>query len=170
LGYIAVWKVLEEVTIDFRKKGVTVPLEVMNDLKNAKTMTTVLKADPSRGETARKIEEYLGNVESYLISEGNKRFGVSYVDQWLKRADEARNTIDYEEKEKLGPGLPRQKNWIRIMPSPELSIEKLKELVAESKLTYNVQTDGYLLVHGEDKTVRDFVKILATKYKAKTEE
>lgn len=167
MGYIAVWKVLEGVITDFRKKGVTVSPEVLNDLKNAKTIIKVLKADPSRGETVNKIEEYLGNVESYLISEGQKRFGESYADQWLKRTNEARSAIDDEEKEKLVPGLPRQKNWIRIMPSPELSLEKLKELAEESKLSYTIETDGYLLVHGEDKTVKDFVKTLATKTQSK---
>jgi len=87
MGYVAVWKVLEEIITDFRKKGVIVPVEVMNDLKSANTMIKVLKADPSRGGITQKIEEYLGSIESYLIPQGQKIFGVEHVKGWLKRLE-----------------------------------------------------------------------------------
>jgi hypothetical protein len=164
LGHVAAWKVLEEMIGDFRKKGATVPAEVMGDLKNAKTMIKILKADPSRGEILQKIDEYMGNVESYLVSEGAKRFGPEYIEEWLKRVEGAgRKIADEEEEERFIPGLPRQQTWIRVLPSVELSLEKLKALAQESSLLYNVQPDGYLLVYGEDKTVKAFVKKIATK-------
>lgn len=170
MGHLAVWKVLEEMIADFRKKGVTVPAEVIGDLKNTKTMIKILKADPSRGEILQKIDEYMGNVESYLVSEGTKRFGPEYVEEWLKRVEDAgRKVPDEEEEERFILGLPRQRNWIRVMPSAELPLEKLKTLAQESNLSYSVQPDGYLLVYGEDKTIKAFVKKIATRGRSKAE-
>jgi len=40
--YEQVWKVLEEIVIELRKKGVITPLNVMNDLKSAKVLINVL--------------------------------------------------------------------------------------------------------------------------------
>ncbi len=38
---------------------------------------------------SEKVEEYLGNVESYLITEAQKSFGSESVDHWLRRLEEA---------------------------------------------------------------------------------
>ncbi|MEM3766279.1 MAG: DUF2096 family protein, partial [Candidatus Bathyarchaeia archaeon] len=85
---MSVWKVLEEMVTDFRKKGVSIPSNIFDDLKYARILINVLKADPSRLETSQKIEECLNNVESYLISEGQK-FGEKYVEEWLEKLEEA---------------------------------------------------------------------------------
>jgi hypothetical protein len=166
MGYMAAWKVLEEMIADFRKKGVAVPAEIMSDLRSAKTLISVLKADVSRVDTSQKIEEYLLHVESYLVSEGQKLFGAEYVEEWLKRLDEATRKISEEEEEETRfiPGIPRQRKWIRVKPSSELSMEKLKALADEAHLLYDVQNDGCLLVCGEDEGIKDFVKKMATKY------
>jgi hypothetical protein len=164
MGYSAVWKVLEEMITDFRKKGLTVPTEILDDLKSAKTLINVLKADPTHGETVQKIEDYLGNVESYLISEGTKNFGDRYTSEWLKRLDEAGKVPFIEEEEiRFVPGLPREQKWIRVKPSADLPIEKLKSLAEESNLSYNFQSDGYLLVYGEENRIKEFVKKVAIK-------
>ena len=169
MEYLAVWKVLEEMITDFRKKGVAIPSEVMNNLKSAKTMINILRADASRIETAQRIEEYLGSVESSLVSEGQKRFGTKYAAEWLKRLDEAgRKTLAEEEEEaKFVPALPREQKWIRVRPSPELPIEKVKTLAEQSNLAYSIQKDGFLLVYGKDEQLKDFVKKMATKHKPK---
>jgi hypothetical protein len=165
MGYLAVWKVLEEMILEFRKRGITIPAKVMDNLKSARTMIKILKADPSHGETMQKIEEYLSEVESYLISEGQKNFGAEYVDKWLKRLDEASMRIpDLEEEEtRFVPGLPREQRWIRVKPSAELPIEKLKALAEESNLLCELQSDGCLLVYGEGERLKEFVKKMAKK-------
>jgi len=171
MGYLAVWKVLEEMITDFRKRGVVVPEGVISDLKSAKTMIKILKADPSRGETVQKIEEYLGNVEAHLVSEGQKMYGTEYVDEWLKRLDEASRKIHDEEEEgtRFISGLPREQKYIRIKPSAELPLKRLKVLAEESSLLYNVQDDGCLLVYGEEERIKDFVKKIATKHRLEAE-
>jgi hypothetical protein len=170
MGYLAIWKVLEKTVTDFKKKGITVPPHVISDLKNAKTIIKILKADPSHGENLQRIEEYLGNVESYLVSEGQKRFGQAYVDGWLERRDEAgRQIVDEEEEEtRIISGVPREQKWIHLTPSEDLPVERLKAFANELSLSYKVQTDGCLLVFGPGTVLKDFVKKVAAKHKPKT--
>ncbi|MEM3703791.1 MAG: DUF2096 family protein [Candidatus Bathyarchaeia archaeon] len=170
MGYLAVWKVLEEMITDLKKRGVSVPADIFNDLKCAKTLINVLKADPASLETSQKIEECLNNVEAYLITEGQK-FGDKYVEAWIKKLEEAsRKVLDEEEKEnRFVPGLPRDQRWLRIKPSKEMTIEALKTLAGESNLSFGVQSDGCLLVYGDDERLKDFVKKMATKYGYKPE-
>jgi hypothetical protein len=169
MGYLAIWKVLEEMTTDFRRRGVTVPSNVIDDLKYARTLINVLKADPSRLETVQKIEECLNNVESYLISEG-QRFGDKYVEEWIRKLEEASRRIDEDEGvSRFVPGLPREQRWVRVKPSEEMPLETLKSLAEDLNLSHEVQSDGYLLVYGEDQRVKEFVKKMATKYGLKAE-
>jgi hypothetical protein len=160
MGYSNVWKILEELIADFRKKEVTVPAEIMSDLKSAKTLINVLRADPSNVDTSQKIDGYLLNVESHLVSEGQRKFGTEYAEKWLRRLDEARKISPEKEQTetKFVPGVRHGHTWIRIKPSAELPIEKLKTLAEESHLSFNVQDDGCLLVYGEDGRIKEFIK------------
>jgi hypothetical protein len=173
MGHLAAWKVLEQMIADFRKRGITIPAEIMNDLKSAKTLINILKADPCRIDTSQKIEAYLLNLESYLVSEGQKKLGAKYVEEWLRQLDEAsqkpREEEVAEEETRFIPGLPRDQKWIRVKPTAELTLEKIEALAKEVNLSFNVQNDGYLLVFGEDERIKEFVKKMATKYGLKVE-
>jgi hypothetical protein len=165
MGYLAAWKVLEQMVTDFKKRRAPVPAEVIRDLKNAKTTIKILQADPSRWENAQKTEEYLANVECYLVSEGQRRFGQTYVDGWLKRKDQAAKTVDEEEEAKFISGLPRGQEWIRLTPSKDLPIGKMKTLAEESNLLYKVQSDECLIFFGPAAALKDFVKKIAVKHR-----
>jgi len=169
MGYLAAWKVLEEMITDFRKKGITLPADMISNLRHAKTLINVLGADPTRLDTSQKVEEHLLNIESYLVSEGQKRLGKGYAEQWLKRLNEASSKIiEEEEKEtKFIAGVPREQKWIRVRPSAELPIEGIKALAEKLCLSFNLQNDGCLLVYGEDRSIKDFVKKMTAKYKCK---
>ena len=160
MGYLAVWKVLEEMVIEFRKKGLPVPATVMNDLKSARTMIKIMNADASRGETALKIEEYLGNVEAYLVTEAQKAFAPEYIDDWLRRLQEASCEIreEKEEEPRFIAGIPRDQKWIRVEPLANLPLEKLKQLAEESNLSCSIQENGRLLVYGKAEDIKEFVK------------
>ncbi|MBC7130884.1 DUF2096 family protein, partial [Candidatus Bathyarchaeota archaeon] len=115
MGYSAVWKVLDKMIADFRKRGIEVPAEIVSDLRHAKTFINILRADPSNSEANQRIEEYLRNVESYLISEAIEKLGKEYTDTWLKRIEEAEKVpFDYNEEYRFVPNLPRDKKWVRI--------------------------------------------------------
>lgn len=168
MGRPEAWKVLEETIADFRKKGVVVPTEIMTELTSAKTLIHILKADPSCADVEQRIEECLMNVESYVISKGQMMFGIEYVDKWSKKLDEAskRTPEKTEEKIRPVPHLPRDEEWMRIKPSAQLPIDKLKSLADELHLSCEVQED-FLLVHGKDERLKEFVKEIATRLETK---
>lgn len=169
MGYLDTWNVLEEMIADFRRRRQSVPTRIMNDLKSAKTMIRILRADVNCGEAAQKIDGYLGSVESYLVSEGEKTFGAAYAEEWLERLGEAgRRPTREEEATRFVSGLPREHSWIRVRPSDELSIERLETLAEVSSLSFRIQDDGSLLVFGREDRVRNFVKKMTTEYGLKT--
>jgi hypothetical protein len=169
MGYLAVWKVLEEMVTDFKKNQVAVPADIIGDLKSAKTIIKILRADPACGENVQKIDEYLTSVESYLISEGQRKFGQEYVDEWLRKINEAgRKTVDEQEEEtNFVSGATGERKWIRLSPTEELSLKKLKTLAKESNLSFKVQNNEHLIVLGPDAILKDFVKKIAAKQKLK---
>ncbi len=169
MGYEAVWKVLEEIIIELRKKGVTTPQRIMNDLKSAKVLMKIMDAsEKDRGETAPKIEQYLGSVEAYVITEAQKTFAPSRIDAWLRRIEEASCdtcqtcVVPTETKEKTEAkfitGLPRDQKWIRVEPLASLPAEKLKQLAGETSLSFREETDGHLTVYGSAENIKNFVK------------
>jgi hypothetical protein len=153
---------------DFRRRGEPVPSKIMADLKSARTMIRLLKFDGTCGETVQKVEEYLGSVESYVMPEGEKLFGKAYAEEWLKRLAEARRTLAKEEEEtRFIPGLPRGERWIRVKPTEEMSLERMKMMAESSNLSWNAQADGSLLVQGREECIRSFVMKMTKKYGSK---
>jgi len=169
MGHAAVWKVLEAMIADFRKRKAAVPEKVMSDLTSAKIMLNVSKAETHRDETLMQIDVYLENVESYLVSEGEKLFDAAYADEWLKKIQEARKEVgDEQEETRFVLGLPREQKWIRVKSTLELPAEQLKTLAEKTDLVANVQEDGHLLVCGKDEQVKKFVKKMTAKQSSKT--
>ena len=164
LGYSETWKILENIIIEFRKKGLTVPVTVMTDLKAAKTMIKLMNAETGKGEMAPQTEQYLRNVESYLITEAQKTFPPERIDEWLRKLDKA--TVETcgcvreeaKEESRFIPGLPRDQKWVRVMPITSLPAEKLKQLAEESRLSLKTEKDGHLTAYGKPEDIREFVK------------
>ena len=48
-------------------------------------MIQLTYTDGSHGDVLQKAEEYLANVEAYVITEGQTVFGAAKVDEWLRR-------------------------------------------------------------------------------------
>lgn len=165
MGYVSVWKVLEEMVADFRGKGLTIPQQIMSDLKSAKTTIRILSAGTQGEDGIRKVDQYLMNVESYLVTEGQK-LGQRYIDEWLKRLDDAsrEKTDGEQEVSRFIPGMPRQQKWIRVTPTTGIPIKTLETTAVKMKLSHEIREDGSLLVWGDDRAIKDFVKNLASKY------
>ena len=162
MGYLAVWKVLEKMILNLKRRGVSVPAYVLNDLKTAKTLINILRADPSRLETSQKIEEQLQNLEAFLISKGQEKIGDNYVNEWMKYLEEAYTQPDEEVEEvRFIPGTPKEQKWIRIKPSEDMPSDIIETLAGELGLLVEKQKDGCLLVYGENGLVKDFVKMMA---------
>ena len=59
MGYEEVWKVLSDLITELRGKKVGIPNEIIKDLRSAKTMIKILKADPTHTENLLRTERYL---------------------------------------------------------------------------------------------------------------
>ena len=123
-------------------------------------MIKISEVEGSRGDAEQKVEEYLGKVESFLISEAQKIFSSEIVDQWLRHIEEANaeiNEITIEEN-KFVTGVPRDQKWVRIEPYARFTSERVKQLANESNLSVKLQKDGHLLVHGQPEGIKEFLK------------
>lgn len=174
MGHEEIWKTLNDLIIEFRKKGETIPPEVMADLRAAKTLIHVLKADQTKKENVPTIETYLGNVESHLIFAAQAKFGSEFANRWMKKLREAREKPDVkvpaETASKFVPGLPKGQRWVRVQVSKETPKEEIEELAKESGLACKMQDDGYMLVYGEEDKLKRFIKRAAAKLRVAKEQ
>ncbi len=163
MNYEENWKVLADLFTELRRKGEKIPADVMNDLRSAKTMIQILKADPTHIENIPRIETYLGSVESYAIFVAHEKLGTEFVERWLRKLEKAKR-VKIEEKEeappRFVPGLPRDKNWVRIQISEDAPRKDVERLVKENRLSCKMQKNGYMLVYGNGESIKSFVKNL----------
>ena len=160
MSHTATWKVLEDLMIDLRTKGVIIPPEVLTVLKSAKLMIKISQQEGSMGEASQKVEEYFGTVESYLITEAQKVLSPETVDQWLVRLDEANAETCEEqvEENKFVTGVPRDQKWVRVEPIGNLPTARIELIAKESNLSVKPQKDGRLLVFGRPEVIKEFIK------------
>lgn len=174
MGNEEVWKTLNDLIMEFRKKGGIIPPEVIADLRAAKTLMHVLKADPSKIESVPTIDMYLNNVESHLIFMAQAKFGTEFVNHWVRKLRAAREKPDVEVQaeasSKFVPGLPRGQRWVRVQVTTETPKEEIEELAKKSGLTCKMQDDGYMLVYGSDEKLKDFIKRTAARLRVAKEQ
>ncbi len=165
MGYLSVWKIIEEMVTDLRSAGNEIPSDTMRNLRSARTLIQILSSESSQEETIQRIEEYLNNLEIYVVSEGDKVFGKAYADRMLKRLAEGRKRPESgNDHASFLADVPRDDSWIRVKPTPELTEEALKILAGKSKLSFKSQDDGSLLIYGKASDVKVFVKKMAMEY------
>ena len=162
MGYEEAWKVLSELVKELRKKGETIPANIMKDLRSAKTMIQVFKADTTHIENIPQIETYLGSAESYLFLMIEEKYGRKFFEEWMEKLSLARREVEKKEEtvSKFVPGLPRGKHWVRIQISKQTPQEEIERLVKEEKLSCKMQKNGYMLVYGNIESIKSFVNKL----------
>lgn len=164
MSHVAKSKLLEEIIIELRKRKIEIPANVMADLKSARTLMKIQKADSAdKGETEPRIEMYLYNVETYLMSEADRLFPPEKVEKWLTALDlascESCITVEApKEENRMIPGIPRDQKWIRVEPIERLPVERMEEMATEAKLSFRREKDGRLIVYGSDEAVKGFIK------------
>ena len=156
---IATWKLLEELLIELKKKGVNVPSDVMEDLRAAKSMIK-LSCRQGGGDAIQKAEEYIAKVEAYLINEAQKIFDSETADQWLRSLEDANAEVCDEVKAEstLVTGIPRDQKWVRVEPIETLPTDRILQMAKEQKLQVKSQNDGRLLVYGQNDDIKIFLK------------
>ncbi|UCG36261.1 MAG: DUF2096 family protein [Candidatus Bathyarchaeota archaeon] len=168
MGYQNWWKILESLIAELRRKRVEISSDVMTSLRSAKTMISVYIADSSRSESIPTIEEYLLNVESYVITLAEDNFRKEFVDSWARKLDQARKEPDKPIRpltSRFVHGIPKEKHWIRVLPSNTILEKDVEKLATQSELSWKKQPGGYILLYGSKEKVKDFVRKMAEKCK-----
>jgi hypothetical protein len=160
MSHNATWKVLEDLMIELKKKGATIAPNVINDLRSAKLMIKISESAGSIGDAAQKVDEYLGNVESYLVNEAQKILSSEEVEQWFKRLEEANieTCCEKTEENKFITSVPRDQKWVRVEPIINVPAELIQKIAKESSLSVNPQKDGRLVVYGQHAGIKEFLK------------
>jgi hypothetical protein len=164
-----VWQTLNTLIEEFRRRGETIPPEVMEDLRSAKSLIEVSRAKPTVSEDAVQIEVYLNNVESYLILKAQEKFGQEFANEWMKKLEKA--TKEAPEGEgtdstvsKFLLGMPRDTPWVRVKISEDIKEEVVEALAKKSGLQTNGKESGYLLVYGDKKRLNFFMKKMTERF------
>ena len=166
MSYEEKWKILADFLIELQERGKKTPAEIMDDLRSAKTIIQVLKADPKHTESISRIETYLRNVESYAIFTAEK-LGTETAEEWLKKLEEpiVEKKKKREASSRFIPGVPRDKNWVRIQISEDTPLEAVKKLVTENILSYKMQENGHMIVYGNRDNIKSFVKSIVKQFR-----
>jgi hypothetical protein len=170
MNYEYLWKALEELIVELKKKRVTVIHELVDDLKSAQTLIKIYRTDPTALEVATEIERYLEKVEANLIYLARSDVSKEYGDDCLKRLYEARMK-GLREKAKVPTtfvsGVPKGAHWIRLKISELIDDEEVDMLMEKLGLTSAMQEDGYLLIHGKEDSVKAFIREVSEKIRNK---
>jgi hypothetical protein len=170
LFHEGVWQVLADLIAEFRKRGETIPPEIMEDLRSARSLIQVLHANPHHSGDTTQIEVYLNNVEFYLMPKAHEKFGQAFVDQWMKKLEKARMGATEEgiagsTASKFLLGMPKGTPWLRVRISEDIPQGTVETLARESGLLYASQEKGYLLVYGGKEELESFVKRMTIKFR-----
>ncbi|MEM2960023.1 MAG: DUF2096 family protein [Candidatus Bathyarchaeia archaeon] len=160
MNWEARWKILADVITELYRVGETVPPNILNDLRSAKVMIEVLKVDRSHPDNLTRLEEYLNNVESYVLSAAGRRFGEKYANDILRKLEIETGEFGTETQIRFYPSLPKGEKWIRVQVTNEAPLEVIERLARESGLKIRVERDGYVLVYGGENEIKVFVSKL----------
>jgi hypothetical protein len=166
MNYEEKWKILANLLIELKGNGEEIPVNILKDLRSAKTMIQVLKANSVFPENISRIETYLRSVESYVIFTAEK-MGAETAEEWL---EQLRNLKTVKKKDRLvgsrfSFGIPCDKSWMRIQISDHIPLVKVKKLIIENRLEFKIQENGYLIVYGKEQNIKSFVKKMITKFR-----
>jgi hypothetical protein len=146
--------------LELKAAGVAVPAKVVEDLRSAKSMIQLTYTEGSHGDVLMKAEEYLANVEAYVITEGQTMFGAAKVDVWLRVLEEASCQVYAESavSDKFVAGVPRNQRYVRIEPKGDLTKEKVEAIAKAHTMQVKVQPDRKLVVYGCAENLKAFLK------------
>jgi len=176
MTYDKLWEILENLMLVLQKKSKKIPEEVLRDLKSAKTLINISKAESeTRSETIMKIETYLSNVETYLLILAEE-LGKEFADEYLRQIHVTRIEIredlekksfqrETETKSRFISGIRRDEHWIRIKIDEDIKKEFVEEVAEELDLNFKMQNDGFLLVHGDKGKIKRLVRKIADETK-----
>ena len=166
MRYEKKWKILADLLIELQKSGIKISTDVIKDLRSAKSLIQILKADKIDTESISKIDKYLKNVEAYVIYNAEKS-GREYVEDWLEKLNEQKKEEIKEKKPKYRfvSGIPKNKKWILIETSEMSSPNVVKKIAKKCNLSYKIHKDGEIIIYGNEKEIKSFVQMITKRFR-----
>jgi hypothetical protein len=165
MNYESVWRLLEGLIVELKTKGISIPPELVDDLKSAKTLTSIYNTESTTSNVASDIALYFERVEPSLLSLAESEIGKEYANAWQNRIDKAR--IQAPEKaavrSRFVSGISKGDHWIRIKTSNIIADSDLSESLKKLNLSCRQQEDGYLLVYGSEENVKTLIREVSTR-------
>ncbi len=166
-SYSQLWKMLDNLIAEYRRKRGVVPQQLVDDLKSAKTVIGILGADPSSADEVDELEVLLGRIESTFLFLAESDFGREYADECSKKIINARNRTT---EESISPprfvtGIPRGIDWIRFGTHGLLEKKETEELATTLNLSFKWESTDSAIIYGERDKMRMFIRKVAEKIK-----
>ena len=165
-NYNSLWKILDALVAEFRRKSGTVPQEIIDDLKSAKTMISVLNADPSSIEIITELESLLGKIEATLLFLVEADFGKEYANEFSKRIMDMRMGGFNQEivsTPRFIAGIPRRAHWIRFKIDDIMGRMDVEGLAHGLGLSYKWQNNDLIIIYGDKEKIKTFIQKVAEK-------
>jgi hypothetical protein len=170
LNYEYIWKALEELIVEFSKKGIKVPHSYVEDLKSAQTFIKIHNTEPSDSNISAEIERYIDTVEINLLSLAETEQGAEYADECMRRIYDARmKGVDgkISVPSKFVAGVPKDDHWVRIQVTDLLTPDEVDDLVTTYQLSSKPQENGYILIHGTKEKVKAMIRAMGQTLRSK---
>lgn len=165
MQYEKVWKVLEDLFKTLVEQGEKVPSNIINDLRAAKTLIQIYKMKPDDSQSIVKIETLLDKIESGLIFLMEKSRGVESAKEWMRKIEDVRmgrlEVIEEEAITRAVYGVPKDKSWIKIKLSADLTRERIEEEAKGLNLKVEESGEGHVLVIGNKDDLKSLIKNIA---------
>ena len=169
MNYEYLWKELETLAMDLRSRGKEVPSEVVEDLKSAKTLISILHVDPS-SEASADIEDYLRKVETALINIAEYSESKGYADERLKEIQEtkARGLRESPKRQKgFVSGIPKGQDWVRVRVTELIDMKELDAMSRSLTLSNRKESEDAMIIHGPPEKLKVFMMQLTERVKRK---
>jgi hypothetical protein len=160
-------KILANFLIELQKSGMKISADAIKDLRSAKILIQILKADNVDPKIVSKIDKYLKNVESYVIYNAEK-VGTINVEEWLEKLNDPKKEVNKEKTEtkyRFVSGIPRNKNWMLVETSEKTPTNFVKKHAKENNLSFKIQKNGQIIIYGNEKEIKSFVKRITKRFK-----
>lgn len=169
MDYFALWKVLEELVTELKKKGVNISDLTMKKLRGARATINIYVADPSYQQTSADLMTQLTELETGLMTLAEQEVGPEFASEWLKKITATREVEPSSPMIDKGfpKGVPRSDYWIRLTIGDTISIDEVREMAAKHNLTIKEETPEQVIVHGEQSRVRQLVKMMTEEQRRK---
>lgn len=167
MSYEKKWKILADLLIEIQKGGEKIPKNVINDLRSAKTVIQILKFNQTDTKSILKIDKYLRNVEAYAIFCAEK-LGIENVEEWLKKLKDPKKEENKEKpkiENRFVSGTSRNKTWISIETSEDLTPDLVKKVAKDNNLSYEIHKNGHIIVCGHEKEIKSFLKRIGERFR-----